>query len=109
MGDKKSVQDYAMVCRTCLQSNVEMLHLSGFINDNMQEDATMISYMECLKMCIHVEETMDIEMPQKICFKCASALQVSYWFMKNASQAQDLLKQKLTEIKRKKEQIEKEV
>ncbi|XP_065367956.1 uncharacterized protein LOC135960566 [Calliphora vicina] len=105
MGDKKFVQDYTMVCRTCLQSNVEMLNLSALINDNVQEENSKISYMECLQMCIQVEEAVDIEMPHNICLECASALQVAYWFMKNASQAQELLKLKLREIKRKKQQI----
>ncbi|XP_037811361.1 uncharacterized protein LOC119603409 [Lucilia sericata] len=109
MGDKKFVQDYTLVCRTCLQGNVELLNLSALISDNIHEENTKISYLECLKMCIQLEETLDIEMPQKICLECASALQVAYWFMKNASQAQELLKLKLREIKRKKQQFEMEL
>lgn len=109
MGEKKIVQDYSMVCRTCLQSNVEMLNLSALITENLREENSKISYMECLKMCIQVEESLDVELPKRICLECASALQVAYWFMKNASQAQELLKLKLREIKRKKQQIEMEV
>lgn len=109
MGDKSFVQDYTLVCRTCLQSNVEMLSLSALISDNVQEDNSKISYMECLKMCIPATDENTSEMPARICLECASALQVAYWFMKNASQAQELLKLKLKEIRRKKQQIELEV
>lgn len=103
MNDRKPDVDYSLVCRTCLQSNAEMLFLSALVKDNLKEGSCKLSYLECLQRCIQFDEPSDLKMPQRICLECASALQISYWFMKNAKQAQDLLKLKLTDIKRKKQ------
>lgn len=108
MADNKFTQDYSMVCRTCLQANVEMLHLSALITDNLQQKDCKISYMDCLRSCIQLQD-IEEEMPSRICLACASALQVAYWFMKNASQAQELLKNKLREIRYRQQQRELEV
>lgn len=111
MDDKKSIQDckdyYSSVCRTCLQANGEMLNLSAPMNGG----ADRSTYLDCLNYCMPsysgVTEETDA-LPLCICKDCASALQVAYWFMKNATKAQEVLKIRINEIKEKQKQLERE-
>ncbi|XP_073844922.1 uncharacterized protein isoform X2 [Musca autumnalis] len=114
MEDKKSIQDYkdyySSVCRTCLQSNGEMQSLSA----PMHGGANKYSYLDCLNYCMpsYSGPTADglssDALPTQICKDCASALQVAYWFMKNASKAQEVLKIRINELKEKQKQIERQ-
>lgn len=119
MGDGKIHDYYSSVCRTCLQSsNGEMQNLTAFINGNVRQDEAKISYLDCLQYCLPAtiteagatESSLDLEtFPQMICIDCASALQVAYWFMKNASKAQEVLKIRLKELREKQKQLERQV
>lgn len=124
MGDAKIHDYYSSVCRTCLQSSSgEMQNLTAFINGNVvHQDEAKISYLDCLQYCLPATITeagaatesssldLDLEtFPQMICIDCASALQVAYWFMKNASKAQEVLKIRLKELREKQKQMERQV
>lgn len=109
MDDKGTVvQDYSTVCRTCLQPNGKMQNLSALITDNYGTGEIQLTYMECLRYCMPVQE-IGMDMPTIICQDCASALQVAYWFTKNACKAQELLKVRLKELQEKKRQLERQV
>uniref|UniRef100_A0A1I8NMD0 Uncharacterized protein n=1 Tax=Stomoxys calcitrans TaxID=35570 RepID=A0A1I8NMD0_STOCA len=112
MGDKNGIQDYySSVCRTCLSSSGDLLNLTALINDNVRHNDDEISYMDCLRYCLpdgYNAETEDATLPHKICIDCASALQVAYWFMKNASKAQEVLRVRIRELQDKQNQLDRQ-
>ncbi|XP_058979482.1 uncharacterized protein LOC101894807 [Musca domestica] len=77
----------------------------------MNGGADRSTYLDCLNYCMPsysgVTEETDA-LPLCICKDCASALQVAYWFMKNATKAQEVLKIRINEIKEKQKQLERE-
>ncbi|XP_075167413.1 uncharacterized protein LOC142239507 [Haematobia irritans] len=112
MDDKKnSIQDYySSVCRTCLSNTGDLRHLTTLINESVRHDDDKISYMDCLAYCLPQGswEEDGNDMPGKICADCATALQVAYWFFKNATKAQEVLKNRIKELQEKQKQLEKQ-
>ncbi|XP_061401779.1 zinc finger protein 236-like [Musca vetustissima] len=122
MDDKKSIQDYkdyySAVCRTCLQSSGEMQNLNAPVSGGggaAAASADRSTFMDCLNYCmpsyngqaVVAADELDA-LPTRICKDCASALQVAYWFMKNAIKAQEVLKIRINEMKEKQKELERE-
>ncbi|XP_067627903.1 uncharacterized protein [Eurosta solidaginis] len=95
--------DYRLVCRTCLASEAEFYKLEApiFVDDE-DTDEKPISFLECLYYCTSLggdrDEDEKLQFPIYICTECSAALQVSYNFLRNAREAHEILRQKLTEF-----------
>ncbi|XP_020718031.1 uncharacterized protein LOC101453298 isoform X1 [Ceratitis capitata] len=93
--------DYRLVCRTCLASDAEFYKLdSPIFVENQDSDEKPASFMDCLRYCTRFSDYDDsekLQYPIYICTECSAALQVSYSFIKNALEAHEILRQKLSE------------
>uniref|UniRef100_A0A0A1WMN7 Zinc finger protein 550 n=1 Tax=Zeugodacus cucurbitae TaxID=28588 RepID=A0A0A1WMN7_ZEUCU len=99
--ERTAPTDYRLVCRTCLASDAEFYKLDSplFLEDD-DSDQKPVSFMECLRYCTRLvdnDESENLEFPTYICTECSASLQVSYNFIKNALEAHEILRQKLSE------------
>ncbi|XP_039954626.1 uncharacterized protein LOC120770962 [Bactrocera tryoni] len=99
--ERTAPRDYRLVCRTCLASDAEFYKLDSpiFLEDD-DTDEKPVSFMECLRYCTRLGDNDDSEklnFPIYICTECSASLQVSYNFIRNALEAHEILRQKLSE------------
>ncbi|XP_017466328.1 PREDICTED: uncharacterized protein LOC108359139 [Rhagoletis zephyria] len=109
--EETAPMDYRLVCRTCLSSDAEFYKLDSpiFVDDD-DVDEKPVSFMECLRYCTRLDDGDDcekLEFPIYICTECSASLQVSYNFIRNALEAHEILRQKLSECPKQKQKSEK--
>ncbi|XP_053963061.1 uncharacterized protein LOC128866388 isoform X2 [Anastrepha ludens] len=99
--EETAPMDYRLVCRTCLASDGEFYKLDSPIlmddDDNVEKP---VSFMECLRYCTRLgdgDDSEKLQFPIYICTECSASLQVSYNFIRNALEAHEILRQKLSE------------
>lgn len=99
--ERTAPTDYRLVCRTCLASDAEFYKLdSPIFQDDDDTDEKPVSFMECLRYCTRLGDNDDsekLDFPIYICTECSASLQVSYNFIRNALEAHEILRQKLSD------------